>query len=104
MLYRLVESETNGEETETHTRIVGWERTEATYGGWSQRCVPVTKDEVTVDELLAAMESEMESENRHSESHIPSMIVEHVTRIAGEGAAKEIIWNMIDDRGLLLGL
>ena len=64
----------------------------------------VTKDDVTLDQLIDAIENEFENANYHSVYYLPGTIIEHVVSVVGEDVAKTIVFNLVEDKGFLLGL
>ena len=65
---------------------------------------PITKDDVTLDDLLNAVNQAIESENHHSISDFPNFLIDQMVAVIGEEQAKTILWNMIERKGFLLGL
>lgn len=105
MLFRKVMTEVNDDGDEREFVSIA-EQAEEPYSDdkYRVRYETVGAENVTVLELVQAIGDELESENHHSESSIPDMIAEHVTKIAGSHVAKMVLFSMIEDKGLSLGL
>lgn len=111
MLFRSIETyRPAGREEEKTVKIVDLNESDA-HPYWSDDLEVLyeaaTLDNTTLDELMEAIGKAFEGENAHSQAHIPELIVKHVTIVtgwAGDGIAMAVLWSMVEEKGLMLGL
>ena len=107
MLFKMTQTYRNADEAETFVRIVDIDQDDAVAVDdetYSQTFLLATKENTTIDELVAAIESELENDNHHREMCMPKIIINHVTLVAGKEVALAVLWSMIEDKGLSIGL
>lgn len=98
MLFRKIMTEVNEDDGSEEEFIAIARVEEKPYNDdtYRVRYEAVTFDQVTTEQLISAIEGELESENHFSRMDQPRKIVDHITAVAGADVAKQVLFNMFD--------
>lgn len=69
--------------------------------GYFLKCKRAIYADLTLEQLAQAVDDNLENGNYHSMVGIGEWIAKHLKQAVGEEKAKEIFFNMIQDKGLL---
>lgn len=100
-LYLIEETEINGDESETNTYISQFSQRNSASVNYKVTTTPATIETVTLAQLARAVDSHLENANHHSMVGMGEWIADQMVNTVGEEKAKQIFWNMIQDKGLL---
>lgn len=75
-----------------------------TLENYKVRYVKLTKRTTGKTELIHAIDDCLESKNSHAQGDLPHFMMANIEKVVGPEKAFEILWNMVQEKGLSLGL
>ena len=102
MLYRIIETNFGppGEEPDITVNLSDTEAEPVTREDYTLTCTPVEPAEITLDELLAAIDSAFEGGNYTGQLHTFSVLLEYMRAMWPDEQIKTMLLALVNDHGL----
>lgn len=101
-IYKIHETYYNEDgESDVYTRLRDEPLEDISDDNYKLVCTKATKKNVSLDDLASAVDSELENWNYHSMVGLGAWVAEHLKRGMGEEKAKDVFWDMVQEKGFV---